>query len=82
MNNDPDEYAGQVARLNCEVGAVGSGKIRYAAAMYFYAIGELPPQILEIYRRCCNDDREDPVDLARFEGIPVSGIIPLSGRRS
>ena len=64
------------AQLQLPAGQPGSGARRYAAAMYFHARGLMPPQMLEIYRRCYRDDREDPVDLARFEGLappPVTG---------
>ena len=69
MNAADDELARQRALLAAPPGARGSGKVRYAAAMYFYAEGLLPAETLEIYRRCCNIDDEDPVDLARFEGV-------------
>ena len=51
------------------VGAVGSGALRYAAAMSLYQAGQMSAELLEIYRRCCKLDQEDPVDLAAFEGI-------------
>jgi len=56
-------------RLTTPVGPPGSGAVRYAAAMHFYALGRMTPELLEIYRRCFRLDDEDPVDLARFEGL-------------
>jgi len=37
--------------------------------MYFYKEGLLSLEMLEIYRRCCKFDNEDPIALARHEGI-------------
>ena len=65
-----DEDAWQKRQLATPVGLPGSGARRYAAAMYFCMQGQLSPEVLEIYRRCCKDDAEDPRDLARFEGLP------------
>lgn len=59
----------QTALLYSDIGRPGSGAARFAAAMYFYNDGRLSAPMLEIYRRCCNLDGEDPVDLARFEGL-------------
>jgi len=59
----------QKTLLDYKVGISGSGYIRYGAAMYFYNLGILSDEMLEIYRRCCKFDNEDPIDLARFEQI-------------
>ena len=56
--------------LNSKLGISGSGYARYGAAMYFYNQGILTEAMLEIYRRCCKFDNEDPIDLADFEKIP------------
>ena len=56
--------------LNSKLGISGSGYARYGAAMYFYNQGILSEAMLEIYRRCCKFDNEDPVDLAEFEKVP------------
>ena len=55
--------------LNSKLGISGSGYARYGAAMYFYNQGILSEAMLEIYRRCCKFDNEDPIDLAEFEKI-------------
>ena len=55
--------------LQTAVGQRGSGAARYGAAMYFYQHGRMSAELLEIYRRCCKLDHEDPADLARFEGL-------------
>ena len=56
--------------LNSKLGVSGSGYVRYGAAMYFYNQGLLSEAMLEIYRRCCKFDNEDPIDLADFEKVP------------
>ncbi|WP_425045801.1 hypothetical protein [Primorskyibacter sp. S87] len=58
--------------LMSETGVAGSGAARYAAAMHLYNEGLMSAQVLEIYRRCSKFDNEDPVDLARFEGLEFS----------
>ena len=65
------EFKKQKILLASKVGTPGSGAIRYAAAMYFYNHGKVSPEMLEIYRRCCKLDREDPIDLAQFEGVEI-----------
>jgi hypothetical protein len=37
--------------------------------MYFYKRGEISTDLLEVYRKCCKFDAEDPVDLARYEKL-------------
>ncbi|MEM9330404.1 MAG: hypothetical protein AAGA53_03695 [Pseudomonadota bacterium] len=61
----------QRAMLALKIGIPGSGYDRYAAAMFLYACGELSHEMLEIYRRCCKFDFEDPHALARHEGLLV-----------
>lgn len=69
MLDDDVELQAQMTLLFAKVGAPGSGAARYGAAMYFQQRGRLSAEMLEIYRRCCKLDREDPVDLAKFEGV-------------
>ncbi|MDA9313461.1 hypothetical protein N9V26_00020 [Amylibacter sp.] len=73
-HHNPNEIGIQQALLNSKIGNPGSGYARYGAAMYFYNQGKLSAAVLEIYRRCCKFDNEDPVDLARFEKISNSKI--------
>jgi hypothetical protein len=76
---EADEFALQKTLLFAQVGVPGSGAVRYAAAMYFYNQNKLSVEMLEIYRRCCKFDLEDPIDLAKFEeisSIPSSGLKP------
>ena len=69
MKPNSNELKIQKTLLNYKVGISGSGYIRYGAAMYFYNLGILSDEMLEIYRRCCKFDNEDPIDMARFEQI-------------
>ena len=69
MKPNSTEIKIQKTLLNYKLGVSGSGYIRYGAAMYFYNLGILSDEMLEIYRRCCKFDNEDPIDLARFEQI-------------
>ena len=69
MKPNSNEIKIQKTLLNYKLGFSGSGYIRYGAAMYFYNLGILSDEMLEIYRRCCKFDNEDPIDLARFEQI-------------
>lgn len=66
---NPDEFDRQKTLLLSKVGDPGSGAVRYAAAMYFFNQSFLSCEVLEIYRRCCKFDNEDPVELVKFEKI-------------
>ena len=54
---------------NTPLGEPWSGRTRYAAAMYFYKRGELPPEALEVYRLCSRLDGEDPLSIMRDRGV-------------
>ena len=41
----------------------GAGKMRYAAAMYFYQKAALSDVVLEIYRTVAKDDHTNPLKL-------------------
>lgn len=69
------EDAWQKARLTMAIGVTGSGAVRYAAAMYFYNRLQLSDDLLEIYRRCCKFDAENPCDLAVFEGLTLPKLL-------
>ena len=68
MNTNEEKM--QQELLNSKLGISGSGYARYGAGMYFYNQGILSEAMLEIYRRCCKFDNEDPIDLADFEKVP------------
>ena len=59
----------QMEYLRTPVGAPGSGNARYAAAMYFYKRGAISADLLEVYRKCCKFDHEDPLAVARYEDL-------------
>ena len=66
----PDtEFSEQWELVNTPLGEPWSGRTRYAAAMYFYKQGELPPEALEVYRLCSRLDGEDPLSIMRDRGV-------------
>lgn len=58
-----DDDARERARLARPLGEPGSGRVRYAAAMHLYNIGEIDAVTLERYRICCKLDSEDPASV-------------------
>jgi len=66
---NPEAFNAQKLLLFSKLGEPGSGYARYSAAMYFHKQDLLSPELLEIYRRCCKLDNEDPLALAAHEGI-------------
>ena len=71
--NDPT-FESQKQLLTTDVSLPGSGRVRYGAAMYFYARGDMQADMLEIYRICSKLDREDPIQVARHEGVSVPSL--------
>ena len=71
--SDPD-FRQQRHSLLAAVGTPGSGADRYAAAMYFFQLHMMSARMLEIYRRCSKFDHEDPLDLARREGVEIPAL--------
>ena len=59
----------QLRLLATPVGLPRSGYTRYGAAMYFYQRGNLSKEVLEMYRRCCKLDNEDPLAVAAHDGV-------------
>ena len=55
--------------LHTPLGENWSGRTRYAAAMYFYKCGELPAEVLEVYRLCSRLDHQDPLAIVRDRGV-------------
>ncbi len=74
VSDEKTEVETQKSLLATRVGAKGSGAARYAAAMYFYTEKLMPEAMLEIYRRCSKLDGEDPIDLAKYEGVQIPTV--------
>jgi hypothetical protein len=64
----PEDRA-QLALLATPPDEAMSGRIRYAAAMYFYQRGMISEECLEVYRICSRLDREDPVPFLTRVGL-------------
>ncbi len=79
-----DEDDRQLALLTAPTDVPGSGRVRYAAAMYFYQRGMIGAATLEVYRTCSPLDREDPrVTLNRLgllEDVMIQGETGGRGR--
>ncbi len=55
-----DEDVSQLELLDAAFDEPMSGRVRYAAAMYFYQRGMISAECLEVYRICSRLDHEDP----------------------
>lgn len=67
-----------MSNISLPLGAKGSGRARYAAAMELYQAGKIGPQVLEIYRISSGLDGQDPEPvLAEIGSGRVTG--PASG---
>jgi hypothetical protein len=53
----------QLDLLHTPVGELWSGRARYGAAMWFYEQGEMPADVLEVYRVSCRLDWQDPLPI-------------------
>ena len=62
------------ALFDVPVGQAGSGRFRYAKAMSLYQIGQMTPELLEVYRVCCKFDSEDPLAVAAQGGVSLNGF--------
>lgn len=69
MGGDDDETARNWALIRTPLGEPWSGRTRYGAAVYLYNLGEMEPEVLEIYRICSRLDDEDPIAIIRGSGI-------------
>lgn len=56
--------------LHLPPGLPGSGRLRYAAAMWFHARGGLGPRALEVFRVLAPRDGDDPAPLLAGEALP------------
>lgn len=62
---EPDDVACNWKLIASPLGQEWSGRARYAAAMFFYARGEMSAEVLEVYRICSRLDSEDPISVLR-----------------
>ena len=62
---EQDEVARNWELIAQPLGQEWSGRARYAAAMFFYARGEMSAEVLEVYRICSRLDSEDPISVLR-----------------
>ncbi|AZO21372.1 MULTISPECIES: hypothetical protein [unclassified Mesorhizobium] len=73
MASEADEAEAEAAEqwelVNTPLGEMGSGRTRYAAAMYFFKRGEMNAETLEVYRICARLDHEDPLPIIRDRGV-------------
>ena len=58
-----------MSNLDLPLGAKGSGRARYAAAMELYQRGKISPQVLEIYRIASALDGQDPEPMLAEIGV-------------
>lgn len=68
--------------VNTPLGGERSGFIRYAAAMYFYQIGELSAEALEIYRLSTQLDHQDSVPIIFETGADPAWAARFSNETS
>lgn len=54
--------------VNTPLGEHWSGRTRYAAAMFFYKRGQMPAEVLEVYRICSRLDHQDPLPIIHDRG--------------
>lgn len=60
--------------LNVPVGRLGSGRIRYGAAMELWRAGQISAEVLEVYRVCSAHDGRNPMAVLRERGLPLPEI--------
>lgn len=66
---ESDELREHWALINTPLGEEWSGRARYAAAMYFYKLGDMTAEALEVYRLCSRLDNQDPLSIIRDRGV-------------
>lgn len=79
MAADPEsETQAQWKLVTLRPGIEWSGRARYAAAMYFYMLGDMDAQTLEVYRYLARLDAENPADVLRRYHIGADWLEKLS----
>ena len=76
-----DEERDNWSLILSPAGEEWSGRARYAAAMYFYRMGEMSAEVLEIYRICSRLDHEDAVDALKAYRMGESWIAKVREKR-
>jgi hypothetical protein len=69
------------AMLALPLGAPGSGRHRYGAAMTLYNAGMIGGEVLEAYRTCANLDGEDPAAVMASHGLSPPPAIADTAHR-
>jgi hypothetical protein len=68
--------------LHAPLGAPGSGRVRYGAAMALWRAGQIGEAALEVYRVASAHDARDPLAMLRERGLPLPpGPVNLSPAR-
>jgi len=68
------------ALIHVPLGAPGSGRVRYGAAMALYRAGRLGPAQLEVYRETAAHDGRDPAFVLAERGLPPVPAPPDSAK--
>jgi hypothetical protein len=69
------ELIRQLAFIRTAPGSMGSGLVRYGAAMHLYQVRFISAEILEVFRICALDDRLDP--LAELQRLDLDHDVPF-----
>lgn len=77
-----NETVEQWELVNTPLGENWSGRTRYAAAMYFYKRGDLPAEVLEVYRLCSRLDHQDPLVIIRDRGVGKDWLTRVESGRA
>lgn len=64
--------------LSTPLGAPGSGRVRYGAAMALHAQGRISADQLEVYRMCAPLDAQDPAPVFAERRLPAPTLPPPS----
>lgn len=76
-----EETRHQMDLVATQPGGEWSGRARYAAAMYFYQRGEMPADVLEVYRISSRLDAEDAIDVLKLWQLGADWIATVEAWR-
>ena len=77
-----EEMRRQMELVASPPGGEWSSRARYAAAMYFYQRGEMPAEVLEVYRISSRLDAEDAIEVLRLWQIGADWIDRIEAWRA